>query len=140
MTRNLLSLIIFLPLLGATAILSIALFVVAMADPHDEIARLEASIERLSASAERCRKIAIAARAAIAAGSRRCGESCEPGLVVRATGEDLVRHRQRTPVHCDRVFMGRGSERVLTCWTPLGDVPVALGPIALRSALRSMKM
>jgi len=40
----------------------------AMADPHDEIARLEASTERLAESAERCRKIAIAARAAIAAG------------------------------------------------------------------------
>jgi hypothetical protein len=39
-----------------------------MADPHDEIARLEAKIERLSVSAERCRKIALVARAAIAAG------------------------------------------------------------------------
>lgn len=43
----------------------------------------------------------------------------------------VVQQRQRTPVHCDRVFMGRGSEGVITCWTPLGDVPVRLGPIAL---------
>ena len=39
-----------------------------MSDPRDEIARLEARIERLSESAERCRKIAVAAKAAIAAG------------------------------------------------------------------------
>ena len=39
-----------------------------MSDPRDEIARLEAKIERLSESAERCRKIAVAAKAAIAAG------------------------------------------------------------------------
>ena len=39
-----------------------------MADPRDEIARLEARIERLSESAERCRKIAVFAKATIAAG------------------------------------------------------------------------
>ena len=36
-----------------------------------------------------------------------------------------------TSVHCDRVFMGRGSDRLLTAWTPLGDVPLELGPVAL---------
>jgi hypothetical protein len=39
-----------------------------MADPRDEIARLEAKIERLSVSAERCRKIALFAKVTIAAG------------------------------------------------------------------------
>lgn len=43
----------------------------------------------------------------------------------------VVGRGQRTAVHCDRVFMGRGTEQVLTCWTPLGDVPAASGPIAL---------
>jgi len=38
------------------------------ADPRDQIARLEARIERLAESAERCRKIALFAKAAIAAG------------------------------------------------------------------------
>ena len=38
---------------------------------------------------------------------------------------------QFTSVHCDRVFMSRGSERLLTCWTPLGDVTLDEGPIAL---------
>ena len=39
-----------------------------MDDPRNEIARLEARIERLTESVERCRKIALAAKAAIAAG------------------------------------------------------------------------
>jgi ectoine hydroxylase-related dioxygenase (phytanoyl-CoA dioxygenase family) len=43
----------------------------------------------------------------------------------------VVMRGQRTSVHCDRVFMGRGTERVLTCWNPLGDIPVGLGPLAL---------
>ena len=43
----------------------------------------------------------------------------------------VVGRGQRTPVHCDRVFMGRGTLDLVTCWTPLTDVPVANGPIAL---------
>jgi hypothetical protein len=39
-----------------------------LTDPHDQISRLESEIERLSEAVERCRKIAIAARAAILAG------------------------------------------------------------------------
>ena len=29
-----------------------------------------------------------------------------------------------TGVHTDRVFLGRGSPRLLTAWIPLGDCPV----------------
>jgi hypothetical protein len=34
-----------------------------------------------------------------------------------------------TGCHVDRVYMGRGSQRLLTCWTPLGAVPLARGPL-----------
>jgi hypothetical protein len=37
-------------------------------DPHESISRLESEIETLAESAERCRKIALTARTAIAAG------------------------------------------------------------------------
>ena len=33
-----------------------------------------------------------------------------------------------TGLHMDRVFMGR-SPRMLTAWIPLGEVPIAQGPI-----------
>lgn len=37
-----------------------------------------------------------------------------------------------TPAHYDVVYMGRGTVRNLfTCWTPLGDVPLEHGPLAL---------
>lgn len=29
--------------------------------------------------------------------------------------------------HCDIVFMGRGTQRLFTAWTPLGDVPLKMG-------------
>jgi hypothetical protein len=37
-------------------------------DPHEQIARLESEIEALGESAARCRKVALGARGAIAAG------------------------------------------------------------------------
>ena len=39
-----------------------------LADPHDQISRLESEIERLAEAVERCRKIAVAARTAILVG------------------------------------------------------------------------
>ena len=32
-----------------------------------------------------------------------------------------------TAPHCDVVYMGRGTHRLLTAWTPLGDIDLALG-------------
>ena len=32
-----------------------------------------------------------------------------------------------TPPHCDIVYMGRGTDRVFTTWTPLGDTPLHIG-------------
>jgi len=36
-----------------------------------------------------------------------------------------------TGAHYDIVYMGRGTKQVLTCWTPLGDVPLEMGPLML---------
>lgn len=37
----------------------------------------------------------------------------------------------RTGIHFDNVYIGRGSERVLSCWMPWGDTAVAQGPLAI---------
>ena len=34
---------------------------------------------------------------------------------------------QTTKPHCDIVFMGRGTERLFTSWTPFGDTPFEMG-------------
>ncbi|HZO91722.1 MAG TPA: phytanoyl-CoA dioxygenase family protein [Chthonomonadaceae bacterium] len=36
-----------------------------------------------------------------------------------------------TGAHYDIVYMGRGTHNVYTTWTPLGDVPYEMGPLAL---------
>ena len=33
--------------------------------------------------------------------------------------------------HYDVPYMGRGTKRVYTCWTPIGDVPCAMAPLAI---------
>jgi len=43
-----------------------------------------------------------------------------------------------SPIHCDQVFMGRGSKDLYTCWTPLCDVSYAMGPLVL--CLKSHRM
>lgn len=32
-----------------------------------------------------------------------------------------------TPSHCDVVYMGRGTSRLYTAWTPIGDIPLDMG-------------
>ncbi len=51
---------------------------------------------------------------------------------------DYTWHRAKTASddsasnpHCDIVFMGRGSHRLCTSWTPLGDIPVAMGGLII---------
>lgn len=34
-------------------------------------------------------------------------------------------------IHSDIVFMGRGTQNLYTCWTPMGDVTLDMGPIVL---------
>ncbi|MFM1851024.1 MAG: hypothetical protein RIS54_708 [Verrucomicrobiota bacterium] len=36
-----------------------------------------------------------------------------------------------TPAHCDLVYMGRGTHRLLTCWVPYGEVPLEESPLML---------
>jgi hypothetical protein len=36
-----------------------------------------------------------------------------------------------TPVHCDQVYMGRGSADLLTCWIPYVDIPLRVGGLIL---------
>jgi hypothetical protein len=38
-----------------------------------------------------------------------------------------------TGAHVDRVYMGRGSESLMTCWVPFGDNPIELGALAVCS-------
>ncbi len=34
-----------------------------------------------------------------------------------------------SPIHYDIVFMGRGTQKLYSCWTPFGDVSLDMGPI-----------
>jgi hypothetical protein len=43
----------------------------------------------------------------------------------------LTGRGESTGAHLDNVYMSRGSERVHTAWTPLGDVPLDRGPLAV---------
>jgi hypothetical protein len=36
-----------------------------------------------------------------------------------------------TPPHCDTVYMGRGTSRLLTTWMPLGDVSLRIGGLMI---------
>lgn len=42
-----------------------------------------------------------------------------------------VGNEEYTGAHFDVVYMGRGSGRLLTCWIPLGEVPVEHGTLAV---------
>jgi ectoine hydroxylase-related dioxygenase (phytanoyl-CoA dioxygenase family) len=36
-----------------------------------------------------------------------------------------------SPLHFDHVYMNRGSQRLVTAWIPLGDVPLRAGPLVV---------
>ena len=36
-----------------------------------------------------------------------------------------------TGAHFDNIYMGRGSKKLMTCWTPLGDTPMEMGTLAI---------
>jgi hypothetical protein len=43
----------------------------------------------------------------------------------------LVGNGDFTGAHYDICYMGRGTQEVYTCWTPLGDIPYEMGPLSL---------
>lgn len=43
----------------------------------------------------------------------------------------VVRPGGATASHCDIVFMGRGTQRLYTSWTPLGDIDLRLGGLMI---------
>ncbi|NLC59090.1 MAG: phytanoyl-CoA dioxygenase family protein [Armatimonadetes bacterium] len=45
---------------------------------------------------------------------------------LRAVGQG-----QNTGAHLDIVYMGRGTDRLYTVWTPLGDISYEMGPLAV---------
>jgi hypothetical protein len=36
-----------------------------------------------------------------------------------------------SPMHCDLVYMGRGTHQLFTAWVPLGDIPLEMGGLLL---------
>lgn len=42
-----------------------------------------------------------------------------------------VGHEEFTGCHYDVVYMGRGTPNLLTCWVPLGDIPIDQGVLAI---------
>ena len=48
------------------------------------------------------------------------------GATLRVVGSG-----DNTGAHYDIVYMGRGTRNVYTVWTPLGDLPFAMGPLAV---------
>lgn len=43
----------------------------------------------------------------------------------------VARNGAESPIHSDIVFMGRGTHNLYTCWTPIGDVTLDMGPVVL---------
>lgn len=55
----------------------------------------------------------------------------EPSLTFDYKWLRAVGPGDNTGAHYDVVYMGRGSGRLHTCWTPLGDIPLELGTLAV---------
>lgn len=55
----------------------------------------------------------------------------EPALTFDYKWLRTVVPGDNTGAHYDVVYMGRGSERLYTCWTPLSDVNLEQGPLAI---------
>lgn len=50
-----------------------------------------------------------------------------------------VGNEEATGCHMDHVYMGRGTDRLMTCWIPFGDLPVQQGTLAILEGSHSDK-
>ncbi|MDA0991804.1 MAG: phytanoyl-CoA dioxygenase family protein [Verrucomicrobia bacterium] len=55
----------------------------------------------------------------------------EPALTFDYKWLRQVGTSEFTGAHYDNVYMGRGSKRLHTCWTPYGDIPMEQGTLAV---------
>lgn len=55
----------------------------------------------------------------------------EPALTFDEKWLRAVGKGKATGIHYDNVYMGRGSRRLMTAWTPFGDLPMQLGTLAV---------
>ncbi len=55
----------------------------------------------------------------------------EPALTFDYKWLRAVGHEEFTGAHYDVVYMGRGSDRLTTCWLPLGDIKLEQGVLAI---------
>lgn len=55
----------------------------------------------------------------------------EPALTFNEKWLRAVPPKGFTGIHYDSVYMGRGSSRLHTAWTPFGDLPMEMGTLAI---------
>ena len=55
----------------------------------------------------------------------------EPALHYEFTWLRVIAKGQGTWPHCDIVYMGRGTRRLYTMWTPLGNIPLNVGGLII---------
>jgi hypothetical protein len=55
----------------------------------------------------------------------------EPVLTFEYKWLRAVGNEQCTGAHMDHVYMGQGSERLMTVWIPLGDIPIEQGTLCV---------
>ena len=63
---------------------------------------------------------------------------CEPTFTLDLKIIRVQRPGRSTGIHCDVVYMGRGTKRLGSCWIPLGDISVEQGPLALCAGSNSL--
>jgi hypothetical protein len=55
----------------------------------------------------------------------------EPSLSLKFQWLRAAGRRAGSGIHCDTVYMGRGSQQLVTLWTPFGHITPEMGPIVV---------